>query len=296
MEEKVHFYSDWLKLSGTFYTPDDYERGERRPAIICCHGYSGRRDVYLPPFSRGLTENGYIVLTFFHRGFGDSEGVRTRNVPMEQVRDIFNAITYMQQRPEVDPDRIGLLGLSFGGATVIYAAATDGRPRCVVEVGGPADGERWAKSKRAHWQWMEFMDELKEDRIRRVMTGQSKRLPYTELCPPGPQMTRVFETMYRPEEQYPEGYPLENVDEALTFKPEALVHLISPRAVLFIHAERDSMVPAEEAQSMYAKAGEPKKLVIIPGVNHGDVYEPVNPEIFGMVMRETVEWYDSHLK
>ena len=47
---------------------------------------------------------------------------------------------------------------------------------------------------------------------------------------------------------------------------------------------------------MYAKAGEPKKLVIIPGVNHGDVYEAVNPDVFGMLMKEALRWYDNHLK
>jgi len=297
MEKQVYFYSDWLRLSGTFYTPDDYKKGEKRPAIICVHGYSGRRNVYMPPFSNGFMKKGYVVLAFFHRGFGDSEGIRTRNIPMEQVRDILHAITFMQQCPEVDPERVGLLGLSFGGATVVYAAAIDQRVRCTVEIGGLADGERWMKSKRTHWQWLRFMDELKEDRIRRVMTGQSKRLPYLELCPTGPGMTEILQTTIKPGEQYAEGYPLENVDEALNFKVEPLIHLISPRAVLFIHAERDEMVAVDEARIMYAKAGDPKKLVIIPEINHAEVYEPVNPEIFrNIVMKETLKWYDKYLK
>ena len=296
MQEQVYFYSDGLKLSGTLNIPDDYRKGEKRPTIVCVHGYGGRPDVYLVPFAREFMANGYVALFFYHRGFGDSEGVRTRNIPMEQVRDIRHAITYVEQRPEVDPDKIGLFGVSFGGATVLYAAAIDPRARCVVEVGGLGDGERWAKSKRTHWQWMQFMDEMKEDRIRRVLTGQSKRMPYLELNPTGPGMTKILNANIKLGEKYPEGYPMENVDEALSFRVEPIVHLISPRATLFVHSERDEMVPVDEARILYAKAGEHKRLVIIPGVNHAEVYEPVNPEIFKIPRRESLEWFGTYLK
>ena len=296
MEEKAYFYSDWLKLSGFFYKPEDFKDGERRPGVIGIHGGSGGVEMYMTPVAKWLIKHGYCVLTFYHRGFGDSEGIKNRNIWMEQVRDIRNAITYMQQRPEVDPDRIGLYGTSFGGGTVIYTAGIDQRPRCTVEVGGPGNGIRWARNKRTQWQWLELLDELKEDRIRRVMTGRSKRVPYGELSPLGPEMTKLYDSSKSYTKFDPEGYPLEYVDEALSFNPEDVAHLISPRAVLFINTERDSMVSADEAQSMYAKAREPKKLLIIPGAEHGDVYEHVNPEIFGRVMEETVKWYDEYLR
>ncbi len=299
IEENVHFYSDCLKLSGRIYLPEDYQSGERRPAIICVHGNSGRRDVYMPSFARCLARNGYVSFIFYHRGFGDSEGVRTRNVPMEQVRDIMNATTFMQQRPEVDPEKIGLFGVSFGGATVTYAGALDQRVKCIVEVAGQGNGERWARSKRPTWEWLRFMDELKEDRILRVLTGASKRLPYQTLYPQGPEITARQATKYAPEQryegQYPEGYPLESADEALTFHPESVVQLISPRAILFIHTERDTMVPVEEARIMYAKAGEPKKLFVIPGMDHKEVYEEINQKVFDLAMQETVQWYNEHL-
>jgi len=77
--------------------------------------------------------------------------------------------------------------------------------------------------------------------------------------------------------------------------PEYYVHAISPRPILFIHTERDGLVPIDECYSMFAKANEPKKIVTIPDADHYDVYEFVNPPVFEIVMHETVAWYDAHL-
>lgn len=65
---------------------------------------------------------------------------------MQQVGDIAHTITYLQQGPDVDPDK----GVSFGGSTAVYAAAIDRRARWVVEISGPADGERSHKNKRTY--------------------------------------------------------------------------------------------------------------------------------------------------
>jgi dienelactone hydrolase len=102
-KQEINFYSDWIKLSGYLYLPEN--RRGKLPGIICCHGYSGMKDLHLLPVPEWLVENDYVCLAFDHRGFGKSEGIRGRNVPMEQVRDIRNAITYLQQQPQVDPDR-----------------------------------------------------------------------------------------------------------------------------------------------------------------------------------------------
>ncbi|MEY2620844.1 MAG: hypothetical protein RIT26_664 [Pseudomonadota bacterium] len=282
--EPVHFYSDGLRLSGRFTPAKGMKKGERRPAVICLHGYSGRKDVYMPAYIRELTQAGYHTLDFFHRGFGDSEGIRLRNNPWEQVADTLSALIYMQQRPEVDVNRIALYGTSFGGTVAIQAAAQNKGFKCVISVGSPANVERSFRSKRTYGEWLDWEDQLKEDRIRRVLTGQSKRVTYGELVPSGRAERDSIDTMYKTSEGYPEGYPMESYDLCTVFVPEKSVHLISPRACLFIHAERDTMVPLSEAQSFYQLAHEPKKLIVLPNANHVDVYEPRNPKTFKVVI------------
>jgi fermentation-respiration switch protein FrsA (DUF1100 family) len=78
--------------------------------------------------------------------------------------------------------------------------------------------------------------------------------------------------------------PLEFVDDTLGFNPEWIVDRIAPRPVLFITADDDRLVPPQESEAMFARAGEPKKLVILKGFGHYEVY---GGEAFRQVMDET---------
>jgi uncharacterized protein len=294
--QQVSFYSDGLKLAGLLYEPPGLQPGERRPAVICCHGYTGMKDVYLLPVPERLARHGYVALAFDHRGFGKSEGARARLIPWEQAEDIRNALTFATTLPSADPGRLALYGTSFGGGNVVMVAGTDERVRCTVCVVGVGDGERWLKSLRGQWEWLRFLDRLAEDRVQRVVTGKSERVDVIDLMPGDPNSRRVISEKVKTAEKYTEGYPLENADATIRYKPESVVHRISPRPILFIHSERDGLVPADESRSMYAKAGAPKKLVILPGADHYDVYQFVNPEVFETVMRETIAWLDTALK
>jgi dipeptidyl aminopeptidase/acylaminoacyl peptidase len=60
--ESVYFYSDGLRLSGRFTVAVNAKRGQRLPTIICLHGYSGRKDIYMPSYVRELTQAGYNTL------------------------------------------------------------------------------------------------------------------------------------------------------------------------------------------------------------------------------------------
>jgi dipeptidyl aminopeptidase/acylaminoacyl peptidase len=192
MTQQVSFYSDGLRLSGQFSAAPG---GGLAPAVVCVHGYTGRKETYMPPFVRELNGAGYHALDFYHRGFGDSEGIRLRADPEGQVRDILSALPYLRQRPEVDPTRVAIMGLSHGGGASIKAAALDPQVKCIVTIGAPGNGERWMKSKRTDDEWADLQVELAADRNERVLTGESRRVPYTEMAPPGPAERAAFKTM-----------------------------------------------------------------------------------------------------
>jgi len=154
MLKPVTFYSEGVKLAGDLFLPADIKPGERRAGIVLCHGYTGVRSIYLPDNARVLAEAGYVVLTFDYKGWGDSDGAKTRLAPYSRVADVQAALTFMGAQPEVDAARLGIYGTSYGGATVVFVAAIDPRVKCVVSVVGIGNGARWMRSVRARMSTM----------------------------------------------------------------------------------------------------------------------------------------------
>src|ERR1700686_4363025 len=148
MPKSVTFYSEGVKLAGDLFLPADLKPGERRAGIVLCHGYTGVRTIYLPDNAGVLAAAGYVVLTFDYKGWGDSDGPKSRLAPHSRVADVQAAVTFLGVQPEVDADRLGVYGTSYGGATVVWVAAIDPRVKCVVAVVGIGDGARWVRSVR----------------------------------------------------------------------------------------------------------------------------------------------------
>src|SRR6202011_1268237 len=78
MSKPVSFYSEGVKLAGDLFLPADVKPGDRRAGIVLCHGYTGVRSIYLPDNARALAEAGYVVMSFDYKGWGDSEGPKSR--------------------------------------------------------------------------------------------------------------------------------------------------------------------------------------------------------------------------
>src|SRR5581483_1598699 len=103
------------------------------PAITMTHGYAGTRYHGIEPMAEAFAAAGFAVLLHDHRGFGDSGGGPRQDVaPWQQVADWRRAISYLQELPEVDEDRIGLWGTSYSGGHAIALGATDRRIAAVV--------------------------------------------------------------------------------------------------------------------------------------------------------------------
>ncbi len=286
------FYSEGVRLDGDIYVPDGLARGTRRAAIVLCHGYTGVKDLYLPDNARVLTEAGYVVMTFDYKGWGKSEGSRSRLAPYSRVADVRAALTFVSTLPEVDPERLGIYGTSYGGATVVWVGAVDPRVKAVVSVVGIGNGARWMRSVRRPDEWHDLLERSARDRARRAVEGASGFVAREEILLPDRQSADLAAKARKDNPNAVGTIPLEYIDETLEFNPEWVVDRIAPRPVLFITTDDDRLVPPEESRSLYARAGEPKKLVVLHGYGHYEVYaEPA----FSDVMQETVAWYRQYL-
>jgi dipeptidyl aminopeptidase/acylaminoacyl peptidase len=290
--QPVGFYSEGTRLSGDLFLPGGLAAGETRSGIVLCHGYTGVRDLYLPDTAEALTDAGYVVLTFDYKGWGDSDGPKSRLSPYGRVIDSQAALTFLGAQTMVDADRLGIYGTSYGGATVVWTAAVDPRVKAVVSVVGIGHGRRWMRSVRRPDEFADLLARSAADRVRRVMTGESEFADRSTVLLPDRQSADLAAAARRGNPGAVNEIPLEYIDDTLGFHPEWIVDKIAPRPVLFITSDDDRLVPPDESESLYAHAGEPKKLITLKGWGHYEVY---TGEAFRQVIGPTLAWYQQYL-
>ncbi len=292
MSKRVTFYSEGVKLAGDIFFPSDLKKSEKRAGVILCHGYTGIRNLYLPELARILSDAGYVVVTFDYKGWGDSEGPKSRLAPYSRVADVQAALTFASVQPEIDADRMAILGTSYGGPTVVWVAAIDERVRCVVSVVGIGNGARWMRSVRRPDEYFDLLERSAADRVNRMQHGKSEFVARNEILLPDRDSAELSAKARRNVRGAVTEIPLEYVDDTLGFNPEWVVDRIAPRPVLFITTDNDRLVPPEESQALYDRAKEPKKLVVLKGYSHYEVYTGAALQ---EVMDATLGWFQQYL-
>jgi uncharacterized protein len=122
--------SDGLRLEGWFVP------SRNGATVIAFPGRSGPQQ-----HARMLVKHGYGVLLFDRRGEGASEG-DPNTFGWVGDRDLHAATDYLRSRPDVDPNRIGGIGLSVGGEMLIHAAAHSDAFKAIVSEGGSGQSIR----------------------------------------------------------------------------------------------------------------------------------------------------------
>ncbi|MBM4262485.1 MAG: alpha/beta hydrolase [Deltaproteobacteria bacterium] len=285
MEEKIYFQSDGLKLAGLVDMPEDYKAGERRPAFIMLHGFGGNKDGEgQKVVGKLMAKWGYVSLRVDFRGCGDSEGERGRIICLDQVADTRNAISYMATRPEVDPQRIALIGSSFGAAVAVFTGGADKRVAAVISCGGWGDGERKFRGQHpGEEKWAKFTNMLAEGKRVRWQTGKSLMVPRYDIVPiPEKLRNRMSHGSIM-------EFPAETAQSMNDFRADDQVGNIAPRPLLLLHSANDSVTPTYESIEMFKKAGQPTELHLLSDVDHFTFNEQ-NPRLTNIVK----EWLDKY--
>jgi dipeptidyl-peptidase 4 len=129
---------DSLEIHDQLFLPKDLKPGERRPALIFVHGGPVRQMLpgyhymqfyhWAYAYNQWLANQGYVVLSVNYRsGIGYGRSFRfaqnTNARGNSEYQDVLAAGKYLQTRPDVDPTRIGIWGLSYGGLLTSQALA-----------------------------------------------------------------------------------------------------------------------------------------------------------------------------
>lgn len=125
-------------LEGALTQPGNLAAGERRAGVILCHpqpATSSMEDGLLRQVARDLGQAGIVALRFNFRGVGESQGQQTdgRLEPL----DIAGAVEFVLAQPEVNPQKLCLIGHAFGAYMALAYGGHDPRVRTVVAISPP---------------------------------------------------------------------------------------------------------------------------------------------------------------
>ncbi|QSB15095.1 alpha/beta fold hydrolase [Natronosporangium hydrolyticum] len=125
-----------VTLDTTFYLPDGASAADPVPSVLLAHGFGGTKESVVAD-AEELVDQGYAVLAWTARGFGDSGGQIHLNHPDYEVRDAQGLLDWLAEQPEVRTDgpdnpRVGVVGGSYGGALALLLAAADHRVDAIV--------------------------------------------------------------------------------------------------------------------------------------------------------------------
>lgn len=150
----VTLWSAGVALDADIYRPKGLGADDKVPAVVMSHGIGGDK-LTTERYAAKFAASNMIAFSFTHAGWGGSRGrllpdgdmpprednnevaIKAREVrevldPLEWVDSYKAAIDYLEGEANVDTDRIGGWGTSFGGGTAFYATATDSRIKALA--------------------------------------------------------------------------------------------------------------------------------------------------------------------
>ena len=166
---------DGVRIAVTYYTPSGTPPATGWPAVMMFHGLGQTRNSFdISNWSANrvaetyLVPNGYAVLTFDARAHGESGGLFSLDGPRE-LQDTINLFHWLIARPNIDANRIGAFGVSYGGG-MVWLATVYGVPFAAIAVAAT---------------WTDLREALEPQGLVRagVVVGFSQSIPQSRYDP-----------------------------------------------------------------------------------------------------------------
>lgn len=253
----------------------------RLPAVVALHGLGGSKEG-MRSWLAQLASRGYLALAIDARWHGERgpglqdaliRAYRSRRghpYVFDTVADLFRTLDYLQSRPDVAGDRIGMMGISMGGQQTWITAALDRRVKAAIPMIG-VNSFGWTVE---HDRW----------RPRAALLPRVYEAVRADLGEPAVN-ARVYRATW------------ERLTPGLfdRFDGPHLLPLIAPRPLLVLNGETDPLVPleaarlaAESAAGAYAAAGVPDRFRF--------EVAPVGHTVTQEQRRLALDWFDRWLK
>ncbi|MDR3404644.1 MAG: prolyl oligopeptidase family serine peptidase [Chthoniobacter sp.] len=288
----VTIWSDGTRMAGDLYVPTNLKDGEKRAAILFCAGTGGTKKNNGALYGARFAKEGFVVLAFDYRGWGESDCKLMLTEPMpkpdekgevtvkakpirwqmdlaDQTFDIRCALSFLAGEPCVDAERLGIFGTSYGGGVVAWVAGNDPRVKCVaVQVPGMGGGRGPAAVKYA------------SDLAVKQARGETEPVPFDTGKLTG-KMSAYPQMRVNPAK----GIGYSAIEAASKIKAPTLI-LVAEKEELMNNDENGKRV-FEILQTNQV----PAEYHVLPGITHYGVYR----EAFAEATRLEAAWFTAHL-
>ena len=301
---KVTFHNHYgITLVADMYVPKGSEG--KLPAIAVSGPFGAVKEQTSGIYAQHMAERGFLTIAFDPSYTGESGGEPRRTAsPDINTEDFLAAVDFLSNQDNVDPERIGIIGICGWGGMAINAAALDPRIKATVTSTmydmsriaregyfGSADSEEARDAQRKAWA---------AQRTEEYRTGDYKRAGgvVDPLPDDAPWFVKDYHDYYKTQRGYhprsgnsTDGW---NITGTMSFLNQPLLDMAGEikTPMLLIHGEKAHSRYFSEGAFAKLK-GDNKELLIIPGAVHTDLYDDVK----GVIPYDKIEsFFKKNLK
>ena len=282
--QKVKFKNRYgIELAGDLYVPKGNKK-DKLPAIALSGPFGAVKEQASGLYAQTLAERGFITLAFDPSYTGESGGT-PRHVasPDINTEDFSAAVDYLSNLSNVDPDKIGILGICGFGGFAINAAAMDTRIKAAVAstmydmTRVSAKGYNDVMDEKARYELKETLNKQRTEDFKKGAYAPAPGLP-EKLTGEEPQFIKEYFEYYKTTRGFHKRSINSNGNWNLTSSLSLINMPILQRsdeiqnAVLLVHGEKAHSRYFSEGAFKKLK-GNNKELFIVKGANHVDLYD-----------------------
>jgi uncharacterized protein len=264
--ERISFGSEGITLAGELRLPTTTGPA---PAIVLTGPFTAVKDQVVGDYAARLARAGYATLAFDHRGFGESGGRRSHEDCQGKLADLRAAVDTLLASPDVDPSRIGIVGICLGGGYAVRAAAADPRVKAVVGIAGGYNSPAW------------LIDRMGADAYRRALRAALDR--YDEFLPAvaadgeagmsGAEPSAYYLTERGSSRHWENRVTRGSLHALMTFDALGAAPLLGVTPLLVVHGRSDDYCAPELAAELHRRAAGTSDIVWLDCDQHIDLYD-----------------------
>ncbi len=302
---KVTFHNRYgITLAADLYRP--LNASGKLPAIAVCGPFGAVKEQCSGLYAQTLAERGFLTIAFDPSFTGESGGTpRYVASPDINTEDFCAAVDYLSIREDVDPDKIGILGISGWGGMAINAAAIDTRIKATV---ASTMYDMTRVNAKGYFDEADNADarftlkqSLNAQRIKDYKSGEYEL--GGGVVDPLPEDAPFFVVDYHDYYKTPRGYHSRSLNSNGGWNKTSSLSFINMPILAYAHEIRSAVLVlhGEKAHSRYfgedafkKLTGNNKELLIIPGATHTDLYDGGKDKVIPFDKLEA--FYEQYLK